>query len=189
MSSFKSNVVRGVAAPMGSDLTLTDLLSIGLVNWEGANLGVDCAQDGMCYATTVTERLLSRLEIVEGQVTTQANALQLQVSGLDSLLNQRSKDHCFLLAQAATLEQEVEVLMQTVAQLEGEFGILLARVEALEWTTPSAYLSVEDLFCQGAGGEVEEMDSDAAWELGLHPDFSALVDRPDPVDTSAPLFP
>ncbi|KAF9641874.1 hypothetical protein BDM02DRAFT_3133504 [Thelephora ganbajun] len=68
-------------------------------------------------------------------------------------------------------------------------SVLLARVEALEWVTPSEYLSVEDLLRAGGGGEVESMDSDEAAALGLRADFQALVDRPDPVDLSAPLFP
>ncbi|KAF9641945.1 hypothetical protein BDM02DRAFT_3194209 [Thelephora ganbajun] len=89
----------------------------------------------------------------------------------------------------AALEREVEGLKGQVARLEGEFGVLLARVEALEWVIPSEYLSVEDLLRAGGGGEVESMDSGEAAELGLRSDFQALVDRLDPVDISAPLFP
>ncbi|KAF9642462.1 hypothetical protein BDM02DRAFT_3193185 [Thelephora ganbajun] len=80
-------------------------------------------------------------------------------------------------------------LKETVARLEGELGVFLARVEALEWTAPSEYLSVEDLLRAGGEGGVVPMDSDEAAALGLRPDFQALVDRPDPVDISAPLFP
>ncbi|KAF9642546.1 hypothetical protein BDM02DRAFT_3193038 [Thelephora ganbajun] len=189
MSSFKSNVARGATAPMGTDLTLMDLLTVGLVDWEGANLENDRPKDSMRFAATVAERLLSRLEGVEGVVTTQANTLQLQVSGLDSLLNQRSEDRRFLLARNAALEREVEELKQMVARMDGEFSVLLARVEVLEWTAPSEYLSVEDLLREGSGGEVASMDSDEAVALGLRPNFQGLVDRPDPIDTSAPLFP
>ncbi|KAF9641957.1 hypothetical protein BDM02DRAFT_3194184 [Thelephora ganbajun] len=80
-------------------------------------------------------------------------------------------------------------LKEVVTRLEGEFGVLLARVEALEWVTPSEYLSVEDLLRMGDKGGVVPMDSDEAAALGLRPDFQDLVDRPDPVDISAPLFP
>ncbi|KAF9644341.1 hypothetical protein BDM02DRAFT_3190723 [Thelephora ganbajun] len=104
MASFKSHIARGAAVPLGSDLTLGNPLTIGLVDWEGANLGTGDMQDGMRYAAMVAERLLSQIESVEGQVTTQANVLQLQVSGLDSLLNARSEDHHFLLVKNATLE-------------------------------------------------------------------------------------
>ncbi|KAF9643064.1 hypothetical protein BDM02DRAFT_3192262 [Thelephora ganbajun] len=126
---------------------------------------------------------------MEGRVTTQANALQLQVSGLDALLNQWSEDCRFLLCRNATLEREVEELKQMVMWLDGEFGVLLARVEALEWTAPLEYLSVEDLLRIGGEGEVAAMDSDEAAGLGLRPDFQDLVDRPDPVDITTPLFP
>ncbi|KAF9643231.1 hypothetical protein BDM02DRAFT_3191996 [Thelephora ganbajun] len=78
-------------------------------------------------------------------VTTQANALQLQASGLDTLANQRSEDRHSLLDKNAALEQEVEELKQTVMRLDGEFSVLLARVESLEWTAPSEYLSVDNL--------------------------------------------
>ncbi|KAF9642965.1 hypothetical protein BDM02DRAFT_3229694 [Thelephora ganbajun] len=126
---------------------------------------------------------------MEGRVTTQANTLQLQVSGLDALLNQRSKDRHFLLCRNATLEREVEELKQMVTWLDGEFGVLLARVEALEWTAPSEYLLVEDLLRIGGKGEVAAMDSDEAAGLGLRPNFQDLVDRLDPVNITAPLFP
>ncbi|KAF9642973.1 hypothetical protein BDM02DRAFT_3192381 [Thelephora ganbajun] len=126
---------------------------------------------------------------MEGQVATQANALQLQVSGLDALLNHRSEDHCFLLGKNAALEREVEELKQMVMRMDGEYGVLLARVEALEWTAPSEYLSVEDLLRIGGEGEVAPMSSDEAAQLGLRPDFQELVDKPDPVDTTTPLFP
>ncbi|KAF9643126.1 hypothetical protein BDM02DRAFT_3192175 [Thelephora ganbajun] len=170
-------------------MTLMDLLTVGLVDWEGANLEEEQPRDSMRFATTVAEQLLSRLEIMEGLVSTQANSLQLQASGLDSMLNIRSKDHRLLLARNEALEREVKGLKQTVESLNGEFGMLLARVEALEWTAPSEYLSVEDLLREGGGGEVEPMDSGEAAELGLRADFRDLVDRPDPVDISAPLFP
>ncbi|KAF9642268.1 hypothetical protein BDM02DRAFT_3133202 [Thelephora ganbajun] len=68
----------------------------------------------------------------------------------------------------AALEREVEELKGEVTRLDGEFGVLLARVEALE---------------VGGGGEVEPLDSDEAAELGLRPDFQDLVVQPDPVDT------
>ncbi|KAF9641854.1 hypothetical protein BDM02DRAFT_3194416 [Thelephora ganbajun] len=126
---------------------------------------------------------------MEGLVTTQANALQLQVSGLDTLLNQRSEDRRLLLGRNAALEREVEELKQMVVRLDGEFGVLLARVEALEWVAPSEYLLVEDLLRVGGEGEVASMDSDEAAILGLRSDFQDQVDRPDPVDTTAPLFP
>ncbi|KAF9641843.1 hypothetical protein BDM02DRAFT_3194443 [Thelephora ganbajun] len=189
MSSFKSNVARGAASPMGSDMTLMDLLTIGLVDWEGANSEEERPRDSMRFAATVAERLLSRLEVLEGGVSTQANFLQLQASGLDSMLNTQSENRRFLLGKNAALEREVEGLKNQVARLEGEFGVLLARVEALEWVTPSEYLSVEDLLRVGGGGEVEPLDSDEAAALGLRADFQALVDKPDPVDLSAPLFP
>ncbi|KAF9642675.1 hypothetical protein BDM02DRAFT_3234267 [Thelephora ganbajun] len=143
----------------------------------------------MRFAATVAERLLTRLEVLEGKVTLHSNALQLQSSGLDSSINARVEDRRVLLAKNAALERDVEELKGQVARLDGEFGVLLARVEALEWVTPSEYLSVEDLLRAGGGGEVESMDSGEAAELGLRPDFQDLVDQPDPVDTSAPLFP
>ncbi|KAF9642231.1 hypothetical protein BDM02DRAFT_3193640 [Thelephora ganbajun] len=124
----------------------------------------------MRFAAAISERLLTRLEVLEGQVTTQANALQLQVSGLDSLLTRRSEDRQFLLSWNAALEREVEELKQLVTRLEGEFGVLLARVEALEWVTPSEYLSVENLLASGVD-DIQEMDAEVA------------------VDTSEPLFP
>ncbi|KAF9642578.1 hypothetical protein BDM02DRAFT_3192999 [Thelephora ganbajun] len=189
MSSFKSNVMRGAAAPMGSDLTLMDLLTVGLVDWEGANFAAERPLDSMRFAAAVGERLLTRLEVLEGTVTSHSNALQLQSSGLDSSINARVEDRRVLLAKNAALEREVEGLKGQVARLEGEFGVLLARVEALEWVTPSEYLSVEDLLRAGGGGEVESMDSGEAAELGLRSDFQALIDRPDPLDISAPLFP
>ncbi|KAF9642379.1 hypothetical protein BDM02DRAFT_3193376 [Thelephora ganbajun] len=127
MASYKSNVARGAASLLGSDVTLTDLLT-------------------------------------------------------------RSEDRQFLLGRNAALEREVEELKQMVARLDGEFGILLARVEALEWTAPSEYLSVEDLLWVGSEGEVASLDSGEAAMLGLRSDFQDLVDRPDPVDTTAPLF-
>ncbi|KAF9641906.1 hypothetical protein BDM02DRAFT_3133479, partial [Thelephora ganbajun] len=102
--------------------------------------------------------------------------------------NQQVEDCRSLLEKNAALEREVEVLKQTVMRLDGEFGVLLARMEALEWVEPSEYLSVDNLLDLGVGG-VQEMDADEAGALGLRPDFGALVDRPDPLDTSAPLFP
>ncbi|KAF9651313.1 hypothetical protein BDM02DRAFT_3184576 [Thelephora ganbajun] len=164
MASFKSNVQRGAVAPMGADLTLTDLLTLGLINWDGPNADEECPCDSMCFAAAVGERLLTCLEVLEAQVHTQENALQLQVLG------------------NAALEQEAEVLKQKVAQLEGEFSVLLAWVEVLEWTSPLEYLSVEDLLRLDAEGEVSEMSSSEALELGLCQDFGALVDRPDPKD-------
>ncbi|KAF9643325.1 hypothetical protein BDM02DRAFT_3191814 [Thelephora ganbajun] len=107
MLSFKSNIVRGVAAPMGSDLTLMDLLTVGLVNWEGANLETKCPLDSMRFTATVAERLLSHLEVMEGQVNfialanalvdvaqvaSHTNALQLQALGLDMSVNTRVED-------------------------------------------------------------------------------------------------
>ncbi|KAF9642865.1 hypothetical protein BDM02DRAFT_3132811 [Thelephora ganbajun] len=189
MSSLKSNVARGATAPMGTDLTLTDLLTVGLVDWEGANHEDIRPQDSMRFAATVAERLLSRLEVVEGLVSTQANSLQLQASGLDTVLTNRSEDRRLLLRKNADLDREVGELKDEVARLTGEFGVLLARIEALEWVTPSEYLSVEDLLRMGGDGGVALMDSDEAAALGLRPDFQDLVDRPDPVDISAPLFP
>ncbi|KAF9642905.1 hypothetical protein BDM02DRAFT_3192478 [Thelephora ganbajun] len=162
---------------------------MGLVDWEGLNSGEECPKESMCYAATVAERLLTCLEVMEGQVTTQANALQLQVSRLDALLNWRSEDCRFLLCRNAALEREVEELKQMVTRMDGEFGVLLAQVEALEWTAPSEYLSVEDLLRVGGEGGVASMDLDEAAMLGLCPDFQDLVDRLDPVDTTAPLFP
>ncbi|KAF9642723.1 hypothetical protein BDM02DRAFT_3192790 [Thelephora ganbajun] len=105
------------------------------------------------------------------------------------MLNNRSEDRRTLLGKNAALDREVRELKETVARLEGEMGVLLARVEALEWTAPSEYLSVEDLLRMGGDGGVASMDSDEAAELGLRSDFQDLVDRPDPVDISAPLFP
>ncbi|KAF9643322.1 hypothetical protein BDM02DRAFT_3132511 [Thelephora ganbajun] len=174
---------------MGSDMTLMDLLTVGLVDWEGANSEAERPLDSMRFAATVAERLLTRLEVLEGTVTSHSNALQLQSSGLDSSINARVEDCRVLLAKNAALEREVEGLKGQVARLDGEFGVLLARVEALEWVTPSEYLSVEDLLRAGDGGEVASMDSGEAAELGLRSDFQALVDRPDPLDLSAPLFP
>ncbi|KAF9642323.1 hypothetical protein BDM02DRAFT_3193493, partial [Thelephora ganbajun] len=92
MSSFKSNVARGAMAPLGSDLSLTDLLTIGLVDWEGANSEDEHPFDSMRFAATVTERLLSCLEVMEGQVTSLMNALQLQASGLDMAVNVQVED-------------------------------------------------------------------------------------------------
>ncbi|KAF9644797.1 hypothetical protein BDM02DRAFT_3131544 [Thelephora ganbajun] len=80
---------------------------------------------------------------------------------MDTLLNRRSEDRQFLLSKNAALEREVEELKQTVAQLEGEFGVLLARLEALEWVTPSEYLSVENLLASGVD-DVQEMDAEVA---------------------------
>ncbi|KAF9641941.1 hypothetical protein BDM02DRAFT_3133451 [Thelephora ganbajun] len=179
MSSFKSNVAQGVAAPMGSDLTLTDLLTIGLVDWEGANFESKRPLD---------KRLLTRLKVIEGQVTTHTNALQLQSSGLDASINTQVEDRRTLLAKNAALEHEVEELKQTVTWLDGEFGVLLARVEVLEWVALSEYLSVEDLLGLGTGG-VQEMEAEVASKMGLWPDFGPLVDRPNTVDLSEPLFP
>ncbi|KAF9648383.1 hypothetical protein BDM02DRAFT_3187144 [Thelephora ganbajun] len=164
MSSFKSNVARGAAAPMGSDLTLMDLLTIGLVDWEGANFESERPLDSMRFAATVTEQLLSRLEVVEGQVASHVNALQLQALGLDSSINSWVDDHWVLLSKNAALECEVEMLRQTVERLDGEFGVLLAWVKALEWTAPSEYLSVEDLLRLGEG-TVAEMEEDVAIEV------------------------
>ncbi|KAF9642391.1 hypothetical protein BDM02DRAFT_3193363, partial [Thelephora ganbajun] len=130
-----------------------------------------------------------RLEVVEGLVSTQANSLQLQASGLDTVLTNRSEDHRLLLRKNADLDCEVGELKEVVTRLEGELGVLLAHVEALEWTAPSEYLSVEDLLRMGGEGGIAPMDSDEAAALGLRPDFQDLVDRPDPVDTTAPLFP
>ncbi|KAF9642351.1 hypothetical protein BDM02DRAFT_3193420 [Thelephora ganbajun] len=166
-----------------------DLLTVGLVDWEGANFEADRPLDSMCFAATVAERLLTRLEVIEGQVIAHTNALQLQASGLDASLNTRVDDRRNLLAKNSALEREVEELKEKVNRLDGEFGVLLARVEALEWVTPSEYLSVEDLLRAGGGGEVVPMDLNEAAALGLRPDFQDLVDRLDPVDTSAPLFP
>ncbi|KAF9643315.1 hypothetical protein BDM02DRAFT_3191857 [Thelephora ganbajun] len=174
MSSFKSNVARGAAAPLGSDITLTDLLMVGLVDWEGANLEDERPRDSMHFAATVAERLLSRLEVIEGQISSHANALQLQSLGLDGSINARVEDRRILLAKNAALDREVGELKDTVAQLEGEFGVLLAHVEALEWVTPSEYLLVEDLLRVGAEGGIEEMDEDVASSLGLRPDFGPL---------------
>ncbi|KAF9643316.1 hypothetical protein BDM02DRAFT_3132512 [Thelephora ganbajun] len=188
MSSFKSNVVWGAAAPMGSDLTLTDLLTIGLVDWEGANFEAEHPLDSMRFAATVAPRLLTCLEVIEGQVTAHTNALQLQASGLDASLNVRVDDHRTLLAKNSALEHEVEELKHKVNQLDGEFGVLLACVKALEWVTPSEYLSVEDLLRLGTG-EVQEMEVEVASKMGLQLDFGPLVDRPDPVDILEPLFP
>ncbi|KAF9642861.1 hypothetical protein BDM02DRAFT_3230625 [Thelephora ganbajun] len=182
-------MMRGAAAPMRSDLTLMDLLTVGLVDWEGANFEAERPKDSMRFAATVAERLLTRLEVLEGQVTSHSNALQLQSSGLDSSINARVEDRHVLLTKNAALEREVEELKGKVTRLDGEFGVLLARVEALEWVTPSEYLSVEDLLRAGGEGGVVPMDSDEAAALGLCPDFQDLVDRPDPVDISAPLFP
>ncbi|KAF9641815.1 hypothetical protein BDM02DRAFT_3194510 [Thelephora ganbajun] len=174
MSSFKSNVARGAAAPIGTDLTLTDLLMVGLVDWEGANQEEDRPKDSMRFAATVS---------------TQANSLQLQASGLDTMLNHRSEDHRLLLGKNADLDREVGELKEVVTRLEGELGVLLARMEALEWAPSSEYLSVEDLLRLGGDGGVVSMDSGEVAALGLRPDFQDLVDRPDPVDTTAPLFP
>ncbi|KAF9642722.1 hypothetical protein BDM02DRAFT_3192789 [Thelephora ganbajun] len=143
----------------------------------------------MRFAATVAERLLSRLEVLEGGVSAQANSLQLQASGLDAMLNAQSENRRFLLGKNAALEREVEGLKQRLESLSGEFGVLQARVEALEWVSPSEYLSAEDLLRMGGGGEVAPLDSDEAAALGLRADFQDLVDRPDPVDLSAPLFP
>ncbi|KAF9649995.1 hypothetical protein BDM02DRAFT_3227113 [Thelephora ganbajun] len=169
-------------------MTLMDLLTVGLVDWEGANPEEERPRDSMRFAATVAERLLTRLEVVEGLISTQANSLQLQASGLDTMLNTRSEDRRTLLGKNAALDREVGELKETVARLEGEFGVLLARVEALEWTAPSEYLSVDNLLDLGVGG-VQEMEADEASALGLRTDFGALVDQPEPVDTSAPLFP
>ncbi|KAF9643145.1 hypothetical protein BDM02DRAFT_3192131 [Thelephora ganbajun] len=125
---------------------------------------------------------------MEGQVASHTNSLQLQASGLDSSLNARVEDHHVLLAKNAALEHKVEMLHQTVGRLDGELGVLLARVEALEWVALSEYLSMEDLLGLGTR-EVQAMESDVAVEMGLWPDFGPLVDRPDPVDISEPLFP
>ncbi|KAF9642374.1 hypothetical protein BDM02DRAFT_3193385 [Thelephora ganbajun] len=144
MALFKSNIEHGAAALMGSNLTLTDLLTIGLVDWEGANFESGRPLDSIRFATTVAERLLTQLE-----VTAHANALQLQASGLDTSLNARN----------SALEREVEELKDKVNQLDGEFGVLLACVEALEWVTPSEYLSVEDLLRTGGGGEASSSSS------------------------------
>ncbi|KAF9642390.1 hypothetical protein BDM02DRAFT_3193361 [Thelephora ganbajun] len=189
MSSFKSNIVRGAALLLGSDLTLTDLLTVGLVDWEGLNSDNKCLLDSMHFAATVTERLLTCLEVVKGLVTTHANALQLQMLGLDASVSAWVEDHWVLLAKNVALECEVEVLKQTVVQLDGEFGVLLVQVEVLEWTNPSEYLLVEDLLRLGTEGEVNPMELSEAMEVGLCSDFSTLVDRPDPIDTTAPLFP
>ncbi|KAF9642948.1 hypothetical protein BDM02DRAFT_3132749 [Thelephora ganbajun] len=178
MSSFKSNVARGAASLLGSDLTLINLLTQGLVDWEGLNLDVEHPQDSMRYAATV----------VEGQVTTHANALQLQASGLDSSVNAWVEDCQVLFDKNVALVCEVEVLKQTVEQMDGELGVLLAQVEALEWVNPLEYLSVKDLLRLGAEGDIMEMDTTAASNLALCPDFSALVDRPEPLDTATPLF-
>ncbi|KAF9648725.1 hypothetical protein BDM02DRAFT_3128825 [Thelephora ganbajun] len=159
---------------MGTDLTLTDLLTVGLVDWEGANQEDDRPKDSMRFAATVAERLLSRLEVVEGLVSTQANSLQLQASGLDTVLTNWSEDRRFLLCKNADLDREVGDLKEVVTRLEGELGVLLARVEALEWTAPSEYLSVEDLLRMGSEGGVAPMDSDEAAALGLRPDFQDL---------------
>ncbi|KAF9647528.1 hypothetical protein BDM02DRAFT_3187867 [Thelephora ganbajun] len=74
-------------------------------------------------------------------------------------------------SRIAALEREVEELKDRVTRLDGEFGVLLARIEALEWTAPSEYLSVEDLLWMGGEGGVEPMDSVEAAALGLRPDF------------------
>ncbi|KAF9643285.1 hypothetical protein BDM02DRAFT_3132536 [Thelephora ganbajun] len=91
-------------------------------------------------------------------------------------------DEVALLAKNVALECEVE-------GLDGEFGVLLACIEALEWVAPSEYLSVEDLLRMGGEGEVASMETNEAVALGLRPDFQDLVDRLDPIDTTAPLFP
>ncbi|KAF9647385.1 hypothetical protein BDM02DRAFT_3248424 [Thelephora ganbajun] len=98
---------------------------------------------------------------------------QVELSGL-------CQSHQILLAKNAALDREVGELKDTVAWLEGEFGVLLARVEALEWVTPSKYLSVEDLLRVGAEGGIEEMDEGVASSLGLQPDFRPLVDQLEP---------
>ncbi|KAF9642742.1 hypothetical protein BDM02DRAFT_3192761 [Thelephora ganbajun] len=79
----------------------------------------------------------------------------------------------------AVLEREVEGLKQRLEFLSGEFGVLQARVEALEWVSPSEYLSAEDLLRMGGGGEVEPLESDEAAALGLRADFQDLVVQPD----------
>ncbi|KAF9650824.1 hypothetical protein BDM02DRAFT_3127360 [Thelephora ganbajun] len=158
---------------MGSDLTLTDLLTVGLVDWEGANFEAERPLDSMHFATTVT---------------THTNALQLQSLGLDASINTRVEDCQTLLAKNVALEREVEVLKRMVMRLDGEFSVLLAWVEALEWVAPLEYLSMEDLLGLGTG-EVQEMEAEVASEMGLRPDFGPLVDRPNPVDISDPLFP
>ncbi|KAF9645008.1 hypothetical protein BDM02DRAFT_3207848 [Thelephora ganbajun] len=155
-------------------MSLLNLITMGLVDWEGANSKEECSQDSMHFAAAVT---------------THANMLQLQVSGLDSLLNKQSEDCQFLLERNAALEREVTELKQGMGQLEGEFGVLLARVESLEWVSPSEYLSTDSLLWQGAKGVVVDMSPDTVLEAGLCQDFGLLVDRPDLIDTSAPLFP
>ncbi|KAF9642635.1 hypothetical protein BDM02DRAFT_3192893 [Thelephora ganbajun] len=48
---------------------------------------------------------------------------------------------------------------------------------------------VEELLRIGGEGEVASMDMGEAATLGLRSDFQDLVDRLDPVNTTAPLFP
>ncbi|KAF9643596.1 hypothetical protein BDM02DRAFT_3191413 [Thelephora ganbajun] len=161
---------------------LFDLVQVGIINHQEFDEPHKWSSHSICYSTVVMDHLWALYEAehtrnnhlkadlnaLKGEVSTQANALQLQ---------------------NAALEQEVECLKQMVARLEGEFGVLLAQVEALEWTAPSEYLSVDDLLRMGAEGEVESMESSEVVEVGLCSNFKDLVDQPDSFDTTDPLFP
>ncbi|KAF9642854.1 hypothetical protein BDM02DRAFT_3192584 [Thelephora ganbajun] len=170
MVSFKSHIQCQASAPLGLDLTLANLLTIGLINWDGVNTNINVPCNSMQLAASIGERLLTCLESAEAQVWTLENTLQLQVSGMDALLNQHSEDHHFLLGQNAALKHEVEGLKQGMAALEGEFSVLVAWMEGLEWLSSSKYLSMDELLCIGTGEELLPLSLEEALVLGsCHP--------------------
>ncbi|KAF9643643.1 hypothetical protein BDM02DRAFT_3191359 [Thelephora ganbajun] len=149
--------------------------SDGLTNWDGANADVDLQVDSMQLAACIGEQLLVCLEFAEAQVQTLENALQLQVLGLDTLLNQHSKDCHYLLGWNAALECKVEELTQGMATLEGEFSVLVVRMEGLEQASSSEYLLIKEMLCLGTGEDVLPLSSDEALSLGICPDYSLLL--------------
>ncbi|KAF9642103.1 hypothetical protein BDM02DRAFT_3193917 [Thelephora ganbajun] len=118
----------------------------------------DAADLDMRFAATISEWLLTRLEFVEVQVQTQENTLQLQ----------------FLLAWNTALEREVEELKQGLATLEGEFRVLVARMDGLERGSLSEYLSIDKLLCMDLGTVPSPLSLDEALALGIRQDYGPL---------------
>ncbi|KAF9641834.1 hypothetical protein BDM02DRAFT_3194475 [Thelephora ganbajun] len=106
------------------------------------------------------------------------------------LLTHRLLEHPIVILPFWTAEAFDVYLREMIAlPMEGEEGELKEVVTRLGGGIGCLLGSCGGAGMGGEGGVVEPMDAGEAAELGLRPDFQDLVDRPDPIDTSAPLFP
>ncbi|KAF9643262.1 hypothetical protein BDM02DRAFT_3191941 [Thelephora ganbajun] len=170
MASFHQHVYHCATEVPPYDWMLNQLLTLGLVDWEGVNINFTFPKDGLRFTAVVGEWLLKRQEVTKMQVQDQA---QVIASSLDLTITVHHE-------KILHLESCVFELEHAMGEIKGEMLAVAVQLEHCrcgETSSSSPYASFpEDQGNEGpVTGELSHLPTTSkAKVLALMPSTACL---------------